>query len=202
MSTVALVLLLPTLGIYLSLRRRLQEDATAVQLWTRRGLVAGAVFGGCFGNTFLPLFGTIPGLLIGTFIGGLGGFIVALLTQQQTQRMDPELIDRVAKIMSLALIALGMLAGLWFFGRNFDAPVSKYVSKGEYLWLFCSNVLWPGFLLVLYVLLAGPPSSNHPLVGETSKGRRVAIQALVVLSALSSIYIGMFWVADNFPHPD
>jgi hypothetical protein len=124
----------------------------------RRGLGAGAVFGGCFENTFSPIFGTLPGVLDGTLIGGFGGLIVASSIRLQRRRglVNPALVERSAKTVSFGLIALGLLFGYWYFGRNFDAPVSKYVSKGEYVRMFYSDVVWPTVVLVVYLLLAGP----------------------------------------------
>jgi hypothetical protein len=204
-----LTIVVPIFEFFFAIRRWLlsrsgkvyRTHLTKVHPWVRRGLGAGAIFGGCFENTFSPIFGTLPGVLEGTLIGGFGGLIVAssIRLQQRRGLLDPALIERRAKTVSFGLVALGLLFGYWYLGRNFDAPVSRYVSKGEYVRMFYSDVVWPTVVLVVYLLLAGPPSHVHPIVGETSKRRRVAIQILIVVAALSSIYIGVHY---NFPHPD
>jgi multisubunit Na+/H+ antiporter MnhB subunit len=195
-------LVLPIFAIFFAIRRWRRRRGTTFYLhpWVERGVVAGAVFGGCFANTFAPIWGIAQGVVLGTLTGGLGGVVVAssMRLQQRRGLVDPKFLERSATAISLGLIALGLLFGFWYFGRNFDAPVSKYVSEGEYVRMFYSDVVWPTVLLAIYLLLAGPPSSDHCLVGETSKGRRVAIQVLILLAALSSIYIGGYWLSDNF----
>jgi hypothetical protein len=201
---VSLLLLLLLLGSHVTYRSWAKSKTMNVHPWIRRGLFAGIVFGGCFGNLLFPIFGSVPGLFVGGVVGGSGSTVVMGFAKycQRRHPDDNRLLVRSTKTVSIALIALGVLGGFAFYNANFDTPVSKHVSNGDTVRIFFSNVMWPGLLLVVYIVLAGPPSAYDPLFGETSNLRRHLIQLLISFSALSSIFIGSYWLSNNFPHPD
>jgi cation transport ATPase len=104
--------------------------------------------------------------------------------------------------VSIAVIGIGAFVVFVYFRGHFDDPVSKYTSKGEAQRMFLSMGLWPAVLLVVYVVVAGPPTTLRALLGDTSRWRRAMAGTLIVVAMVSSFYIGAYWLADNFPHPD
>jgi hypothetical protein len=139
-----------------------------------------------------PVLGALSGVSVGFVVGGLGSLIVLV----RVQSVHPDIAERTAKAMSIALIVLAVLAGLASYAPRFDDPASKYVSKGEYLHSFLWTVLLPGVILVAYVLVAGPPTKDDWLTGETSRSRRWLVRGLIALAALSSLYFFL----KNIPH--
>jgi hypothetical protein len=141
-------------------------------------------------------------VVAGPIVGLVGGAIVTFVGERFFRAADGTTSHRNSQILAMAVVLLSGVGLLIWFAPYFDDLPSKYVSKGEYLRQYLSVVVWPVILLVVYLGIAGQPSLRHPVLGEGTKPRHMAVRFLIAVALFSSLYIGAYWMADNFPHPD
>jgi hypothetical protein len=171
--------------------------------WLQRGVGIGVTAGGCIGNIYLPLFGFLLGAVAGALLGLVGGGAICVVRFAISRRTNSKSAqDRTAQLIVLGSTLVACLASLKWVAPHFDDPASKYLSNGEFERMYASEILWPALLFVSYILIAGPPTPEHPLSGEVTKRKLVVLKALLALAVVSSFLIGIYWLADNFPHPD
>jgi hypothetical protein len=167
----------------------------------RRSIMAGFVFGACFGNLCFPILGMFAGMIAGPIIGLVGGVVVAFFSSRFSHGVEVKTRHRRSQELGMSVVLLAGLGLLAWFAPHFDDLPSKYVSKGEYFRMYLSMVAWPVILLLVYLGIAGAPSLEHPVLGEGAKARRMIVCVLIAIAFASSLYIGAYWAADNFPHP-
>jgi hypothetical protein len=171
--------------------------------WLQRSIGIGVIGGGCVGNILLPLFGFLLGVVGGALLGLVFGGVICQVRFVVFSRTNSNLVkDRAAQLIVLGSTLLVCGATYRWFAPHFDDPVSKYVSKGEFVRMYASEIVWPAVLFVAYILIAGPPTVDHPLSGVVSNRKLALLKALLVVAIVSSFVIGIYWLGDNFPHPD
>jgi hypothetical protein len=195
-----LIILTSVVAVVLLWRRWLRSNLSHV--WIRRSVLAGFVFGACFGNVAFPILGMLIGVITGPIIGLAGGVLVAFLGSYFFQGVDVKTGHRRSQVLGMGVVMLAGLGLLAWFAPHFDDLPSKYVSNGEYIRMYLSMVAWPAILLLAYLGIAGVPSLEHPVLGEGTKARRMTVCVLIAIAFASSLYIGAYWAADNFPHPN
>jgi hypothetical protein len=195
-----LIVLVAVVAVVLLWRRWLRSNLTHV--WIRRSVSAGFVFGACFGNGTFPILGMLMGMIAGPIIGLVGGVIVAVTGSRFFNEVDERTKHRRSQALGMVVVLIAGSGLLAWFAPRFDDLPSKYVSKGEYFQMYVSMVAWPVIVLLVYLGIAGAPSLEHPVLGEGTTARRLTVCVLIAIAFASSLYIGAYWAADNFPHPD
>jgi hypothetical protein len=112
-------------------------SATAASMST--AIVVGIVTGAVAGTFVVPVFGTLVGGYFGVFVGGALGIIVTpfldivlLVRHRRVAEPSVPLIDiaRLATVLVIALLGVGVAVVVWFCGESMVAAVWSAIAVG------------------------------------------------------------------------